>query len=260
MSGSGGVAGTGGGAGGGAGIGGGGAGAGGVGIDGGAGTTGCFPPFPKKGKTLYSNGLESLTSLDQPFPGDGAGTTHTLETGDFGLGICNVGVHFSSSLKQFAFAEATDTHVNIDYREGSLRFWYRPDYEVNDSQTKTLLRTDEITIGGGLQLFRKAANGGHEFHFEHWPHDSSGKKEALALVSAPDLPKDEWTFISVSWKQNVVLRIWVGSAEVTYTVQDSVGSDPPKIVGRKLNLGVNPNKDQSANGWIDQIAIYDRAW
>ncbi len=225
-----------------------------AGVAGSGGTASCSPPFQLGGKKLFQQTFNGLPSLDNPTPGNAGAFTTTLSEEDFGPGLCDVAVHFTTSAQQLDYPEIVSSVANIDYGEGSLRLWYRPDYPPDDAQLHPIIRSTSLSTTGGIRLFRQREAGMHKLLLEYY--DGKGAQwTASALVDGTLLPQNEWSFIAASWKMNAPLRLWVGATEVNYATGKQETPTGMASAADSERLIIGYYLTDSASGWIDDLLI-----
>jgi hypothetical protein len=217
--------------------------------------------------------MDDLDALASPAIGAAPGAVVAgIQPSDFGPGVCDTALHISSAERILAYPERVGGSDNIFYAQGTLMFWYKPDYALTDKTANPLLRTTQLTLRGGLEL-KKTASGSHgSLVFALWPAGgdsgpSAQENRSTNLASAnPTFAKDTWTHVAVSWDATntaaVELRVFFDGVEQTAMQNVSFAGDvPPTSDVDKFHIGTLPNDPSGgfAEGWFDDFRIYTSA-
>ncbi len=222
-----------------------------------------FPPCGLSGTPSFHVTMDDLASLSSPLAGSGAGSATTITSADFGVGTCSSAVHFFFGL-QLSYPEVAPQGdagapppAIIDYTEGTITVWYRPDYDDTDVKEHDILRGSDLLGHGGVKLSR-ATTGRLRFQL----HDASGTLSGNVETVPNRLVKERWAHIAVSWKRGLVPRIFLdGFLEKSHAASDRVVGGTPATPSPSERLGVGGAVTGvlSAEGWIDELRIYKTA-
>ncbi|MEZ4369257.1 MAG: LamG-like jellyroll fold domain-containing protein [Polyangiaceae bacterium] len=141
-------------------VGGGGSGGNTTGGSGGMTVTDC--PFPAglrvPSEPTYHSTLDTLQDVLSPAIGVGkSSNVSTDPSNDFFQSECDFGIQINGKNEFFTIPEAGDGAVNIDYRQGTLMFYFTPYFDSSDNSTHMLFETDNQE-GGGFVLEKAATN------------------------------------------------------------------------------------------------------
>lgn len=218
-----------------------------------------LPPCGLVGTPLFHVTMDDLASLSSPLAGSGAASSSTVTFADIGVGTCGGAVHFFPGL-QLSYPEvppqddAGKTAAMIDYDEGTIMVWYRPDYDETDVDEHDLLRGSDLTGHGGVKFARTTTQ---RLRFQLY--DATGAIGGNAETTVNRLVKDQWVHIAVSWKRGFVPRIFLdGFFAPSRAASERVVSGTLVVPSASARLGVGGavNGVLSAEGWLDELRIY----
>lgn len=246
----------------------GGGGGGAAGAAGAAGGPVCDPSLGGlPGKQLVGQSFNAEADLDAPTPGTAQSAPsakfpfeETLEPSDFGPGLCDQAAWFQNSSKRVRYPEVDGSGTtNIDYTEGTLRFWYKPSYAASDAQDHELFRSSNLPTRGGLRLLRTK---NHSLKFEYFYLENSVSMTAQAQVDlSSHFQQDQWTHLTVDWHVGDLLRVFIDGVEVAYGEQQTVpaSANVKADAAEAFTIGYYAagSPDSSATGWIDEFQIWD---
>lgn len=215
-------------------------------------------------KLLLNVAFEDHASTQAPsvgslvWPGDSS-----LQVSDFGPGACGSAAHFGSPSQYVDYPEkydATSTTAIIDYAQGTVMFWYRPDADpLADTSGHTLVRSTNVAALGGIWI--DLAGKYLQAHAAA-PGDAGASSLARVSLVACTLAPGKWAHIAMSWEVGSPARVFAGGIEVPPTAYASLPKATPDIArapSETEKLEVGRHAAESANGWIDDLRIYDRA-
>ncbi len=218
----------------------------------------CGPPITPPGLPLLHLTLDDLASLATPDAAFGPGYSTTATETNFVPGVCRNALGFEAGI-HLTYPEVPKPEggeagaPNINYAQGTIMLWYRPDYPGADINDHALVRSTAVGNRGGVRLSRASFGG---VQFNTW--DSAGTLDGQ-LESATRLVEGRWVHIAVSWKTGEAPRLFLNGVLDTIVNPRVIDGSPPKAsaaqdIGIGNNAGVGA--DSPADGLIDDLWIY----
>ena len=195
-------------------------------------------PLDADDKTLfYLNGNGTLQTHNGTAPVASSGVT-------FVDGLIDQGIHVGP--QGFVQYQAEN---NVNSKEGTIEFWYKPDYDTKVSN----VHRNFITIGSMYDhrnAMEISIDGAHNLV----SYFNDGTNVAGAGTSANDFVAEEWYYLAVVWNENGV-QLYVNGILKSITFRnpslEKFGYDTPATI----TIGGYFNGNHGISGTIDEFRI-----
>ena len=175
----------------------------------------CGPPITPPGLPFLHVTLDDLASLATPDVGSGLNYLTTAGADDFAPGVCANALRFKKGV-HVSYPEVPQPDgggagtPNINYAEGTIMFWYMPDYAAGDAVDHVLVQTAGGSGAGRVRITSRENYGGLDF-------DCFNGSVRSTIALAPR----RWVHIAVTWKDTVAPRLFLnGVLDSIYKSQD----------------------------------------
>jgi len=219
---------------------------------------------------IFQTGLDGPTSVTSPSVGTGAGAA--LRGVTFTGGRTGSAAAFDAVTDYIRVQQAEGAVRNVTLDQGSVGFWYRPNYDHDDDvKHGAIFSTGTWQSPGSLTIGKHNQSNGNAFFVIMWS-ESQTRLENTVLRDEYSWKAGDWVHVWVTWDwttdgQNI--RVYFNGAEAQVTrdfaaapLPASVGPrpTPPPSASEYIWIG---NRDEggsyNTDGLIDDLVIYDRA-
>ena len=216
----------------------------------------CGPPITPPSVASLHLTLDDLASLSTPAAGSGVAYLTTATENNFAPGVCRDALRFEAgvylSYPEVPQAEGGEAGVpNINYAEGTIMFWYLPDYAAGDVAAHALIQTFGGSGAGRVRVTSRQNYGGLDF-------DCFNGFGRSTVALAPR----RWVHIALTWKDGVPPRLFLNGVLDTSPLTIDASVVPPPVPNplRRIALGNVINQDAAtgfpADGLIDDLRIF----
>ncbi|MGE0325080.1 MAG: LamG-like jellyroll fold domain-containing protein [Polyangiaceae bacterium] len=240
----------------------GGGGSGGTSTAGSGGMTVVDCPFPAglriPDEPRYHSTLDTLDDVLNPAIGVGkSSNVSTDPTNDFYQSECDFGIRVNGTGEYFTVPEGGDGMINIDYRQGTLMFYFTPYFDSSDNTAHMLFETDNQE-SGGFTLEKTSSNA---LRFIAKASGAAGVPfQGIVQPQDYSLVHNQRVHIALSWS----LMVNAGSLS---SVQLFLNGNALKLQGALSGLNMRDgNEDRSlrfgniADGSAFANGVYDDLW
>lgn len=210
------------------------------------------------GEPTYHSTLDDLESLTNPVTGQGTGAlVSTDPINDFVDSECQAGLRINAGGEHFTIPEKADAVENIDYRRGSLGFFFVSSFDAADNKRHVFFSTVNKSGPSGF-LFEKSES--NELRFVVTPTSGAAFPARVAAGSFT-FSAGERVHLLVSWEFGLgnglaPVKIYLDGNQL-----DILGT-PLNITmrgsdaGSQLRFGSLEAPNTFAGGVFDDLRIY----
>ncbi|MGE0328722.1 MAG: hypothetical protein AB7S68_40780 [Polyangiaceae bacterium] len=238
------------------------------GSTGGTGGTGvvCGPPSGVAHPALYTT-LDDDNAILNPVYGNAVGANYS---GDgFRTALCQTGISISGSDRYVAYRQIKDGYQNFEYQQGTISFWYQPNYDYADNKNHHLFASNDESrwnSTGGIRIRKASGANSNEFQVlavQQGPGPTI-LKETTVTAANYGWKQGDWVHIEVTWDfratsvtgQNV--HVYFDGVEATYG-KASFGplTFPAESEDARFYIGAWGSLDsETASGLVDEFMIW----
>ncbi len=238
----------------------------GTGGTGGGGGIVCGPPSGVAHPALYTT-LDDDAAILNPVYGNAVGAMYS---GDgFRTAQCQTGIRITGSDTYVAYRQIKDGYQNFEYQQGTISFWYQPNYDYNDNKNHHLFASNgeaRWNSTGGIRIRKAAASNANEFQVlavQQGPGPAI-LKETSVSASNYGWKHGDWIHIEVTWDFRVTsstgqnVHIYFDGVEASYSKTSSGPlTFPTESEDARFYIGAWNNLDsETASGLIDDFMIW----
>ncbi|MEZ4225364.1 MAG: LamG-like jellyroll fold domain-containing protein [Polyangiaceae bacterium] len=200
--------------------------------------------------------LGSSTAITNPDVGPGG---NPVGPQDFTPGVCAAGYRSTQAGQYVEFPEIDNGNATINHAEGTIAFWFRPEFDLADAKTHYLVQTTGIAnANGGLRIVRR---NDRALEISMKRDEGGGVFMFIAVLAQSTvesvLKQNVWTHLAFSWKTSPTpsARFYLNDtafAPTTFTQgTEAVGQ---ASAGESIQIGSPPSKAESM-GTFDELKI-----
>ncbi|MBU1110703.1 LamG domain-containing protein, partial [Patescibacteria group bacterium] len=202
---------------------------------------------------LWYSSCESISAISTPDVGT-TYSTATIESDDIVPGKYGNGFRVNASDDEI---EITDISSNFDQINGSIEFWFKPNWSHTDGLLHHLFRARDAVTGDYLVLSKENAVDGNDL----FVYGEQGAADYFHTLIAPtdySFTAGEWVHLRVTWDSGAssgeTLRIFINGQEPTHSHNDDF-KNTFDIDNGTIYFD-NTNISDHADGIYDEIMIF----
>lgn len=205
--------------------------------------------------TAWSNGLVGKIGQSLNFDGTDDVITFLSSTLDYVNGIISQGVKINGTQSangasnSLSFPRGTlvsgNRYSTIDGNQGSVSFWFKPDFAYNNSLDHVLFEFPSL-----MRLIYNAST--DKFDFGYW--NGSNYTTVLVSSAAQTFSSGTWIYIAVTWDadNSPYLQIKANNTAIVQYTTGAITAQTPQLTNY---IGADQNNQNSAQGTFDDFII-----
>ncbi len=218
---------------------------------------------------LLQTTLDDIAAVRTPKFGDGAhATITTLPANNFVAARRGKGLMANASGERILYPQVEGGVQNVELDQGTMDFWYRPNYDSNNNVKYTIAGTGSWhhPVPNGLHFGKHNASNQNQLFLMYFDPDGTRQEHNVSTANY-SWKAGSWQHIVITWDFTVApgvqnLHIYLNNVDLPLrgTVTRGPRTFPAESPTEFIYIGArDPNGTIIANGVYDQFRIFGRA-